>query len=103
MSKRNLRRIRPGCSCANLLRNLRNKREKMSVNIKYHHVDGHMEKYLLWHQLTLEQKMNTRCDKLAKRAVHREIVTGMRRKEKQLLPSEDTAVFVDNRKLTRDL
>ena len=62
-----------------------------------------MDKYLLWHHLTLEQKMTTRCDNLAKRAVHREIVTGMRRKVKQLIPSEDAAVFVDNRKLTRDL
>ena len=47
--------------------------------------------------------MNTRCDKLAKRAVCRAIVTGIRREGKQLLPSENTAVFVDNRKLTRDL
>ena len=45
MSKRNLRRIRPGCSCADILRNTRNTR-KMSANIKYQHVDGHMDKYL---------------------------------------------------------
>ena len=103
MAKRNLRRIRPGCSCADILRNLRNTRKKMSANIKYHHVDGHMDKYLLFHQMTLEQKMNTRCHRLVKKAVHRVIVTGMRREEKQLLPREDVAVFVDNRKLTRDL
>ena len=60
MSKRNLRIIRPGCSCADILRNLWNTRNKMNANIKYHHMDGHMDKYLLWHQLTLEQKMNTR-------------------------------------------
>jgi len=35
MSKRNLRRIRPGCSCADILRNMRNTRKKMSANIKY--------------------------------------------------------------------
>ena len=103
MSKRNLRRIRPGCSYAAILRNLRNTRKTMSTNTKYHHVDGHMDKYLLWHQSTLEQKMNTRCNRLAKKAVHRAIVTGMRRKGKQLLPCSDAAVFVDNRKLTRDL
>ena len=44
--------------------------------------------------------MNTRCDRLAKTAVHRAIVIGMRI---EWLPHEDTAVFVDNRKLTRDL
>ena len=75
----------------------------MSANIKYHHVDGHRDKCLRWHQLTLEQKMNTRCNKLSKRVVHRAIVKGMRRKVKLLIPSEDAAVFVDNRKLTRDL
>ena len=102
-SKRNLRRIRPGCSCANILRNLRNTRKKMSANIKYLHVDGHMDKYLFSHQLTLEQNMNTRCDILTKRVVHRVITTGTRREGKQLPPSEDAAVFVTNMKLTRDL
>jgi hypothetical protein len=102
-TKRNLRRIRPGCSCADILRNLRNTRKQMSANIKYRHVDGHMDKYLLFQQLTLEQNMNTRYDRLTKRAVHRAMVTGMGREGKQLLPSEDTAVCVNNRKLTRDL
>ena len=88
MSKRNLRRIRPGCSCADILRNLRNTRKMMSANIKYRHVDGHMDKYLLFHQLTLEQKKNT--------------ATGMRREGNQLLSSEGATVFVNTRKLTRD-
>ena len=34
MSKRNLRIIHPECSCADILRNLRNTRNKMSANIK---------------------------------------------------------------------
>ena len=75
----------------------------MSANIKYLHVDGHMDKYLFFHQLTLEQNMNTRYDILAKRAVHRALATGTRREGKQLLPSADTPVFANNRKLTRDL
>merc|ERR1712194_336048 len=47
MSKRNLRRNRLECSCANILRNLRNRRKKMIANIKYRHVEDHMDKYLL--------------------------------------------------------
>ena len=35
MSKRNLRRVWTGCSCANILRNLKNTRRKISANIKY--------------------------------------------------------------------
>ena len=75
----------------------------MSVSIKYHHVDGHMEKHLLWHKLTLEQNMTTRCVTLAKRAVHSALMTGMWTEGKQLLPRENAAVSVDNRNLTRDL
>ena len=75
----------------------------MSANIKYQHVDGHMDKYLFFHQLTLEQKMTTRCDTLAKQAVHRAISTGTGREGKQLLPGEDAAVFANNLKLTREL
>ena len=62
-----------------------------------------MDKYLLFYQPTLEQNMNTRCNILVKRAVHRAIVTGTRREGLQLLPIEDTAVFFNNRKLIRDL
>ena len=48
------------------MRNMRNTRKKMSADIKYQHVDGHMDKYLFFHQLTLEQKLNTRYDTLEK-------------------------------------
>ena len=47
--------------------------------------------------------MNAKCNTLTKGAVHKATVTGMRKTVKQLLPHEDAAVFVDNRKLTRDL
>ena len=40
---------------------------------------------------------------MSKRAVYIQIVIGMWIEGKQLLPSEDTAVFVNNRKLIRDL
>jgi hypothetical protein len=62
-----------------------------------------MDKYFLWQQLSSEQKMNVMCDKLVKHAVSKAIRSGMGREEKQMLPSEDTAVFVNNRKLTRYL
>ena len=43
------------------------------------------------------------CDGLAKHAVARAIRTSMKREETQLLPSEDVAVFVNNKKITYDL
>ena len=47
--------------------------------------------------------MNVMCNSLVRCAVSRTIRSDMRREGKQLLPSEDAAVFVNNRKLTRDL
>ena len=76
MSKRRLRRIRPGATCADILRNTRNLRNRTTAIIEYDHVDGHTDKYLLWHQLALEQQMNTVCDGKAKKAVVRSINCG---------------------------
>ena len=66
----------------------------MNTAVKYQHVDGHMDKYLPRHQLSLEQKMNVMYDALTKRTVVRAIRTGTRREGKQLLPSEDAAISV---------
>ena len=73
ISKKRQRRIRPGASCADILRNIRNTRNKTTAKIKYEHVDGHMDKYLLLTQMTLEQQMNYWCDKEANKAVERSI------------------------------
>lgn len=103
MSARKLRRIRPSSSCADILRNIRSSRNKSETIIRYQHVKGHLDKYLGVDQLLLEQVMNIRCDSLANQAVTKAITTGMTGNPKQLLPSEDDAVFVNNRKLTGDL
>ena len=58
ISKKRKRRVRPGARCADILRNIRNTRNNTTAKIKYDHVDGHMEKYLLFSQMTLEQQMN---------------------------------------------
>ena len=71
MAERNLGRIRPGCSCADILRNLLNTVNKMSTAIKYQHVDSHMDTYLLWKQFSLEQILNVMYETLAKRVVSR--------------------------------
>ena len=50
ISNKRRRRIRPGASCADILRNIRNTRNKTKARIRYKHVDGHMDKYLLFTQ-----------------------------------------------------
>ena len=103
ISKKRRRRMRLGASCADILRNIRNTRNKTTVKIKYEHVDGHMDKYLLFTQMTLEQQMNYWCDKEANKAVERSIQHKFITEGKQLLPGENAAVFVGGKKLTSDL
>ena len=103
ISERNPRRTQPGSSCAEILQNVWNTRNKMRATIKYQHIDGHMAKYLLWQHISLGKKINVMCNSLAKHAVSRVIRSGMKREGKQLLPSEDALVFVNNRELMREL
>ena len=49
MSNNRLGMIRPGASCVDILRNAKKLRNKTTVVIEYGHVDGHTDKYLLWH------------------------------------------------------
>ena len=73
ISRKRKRRVRPSASCADILRNIRNTRNKTKATIQYDHVDGYMDKYLLLTQMTLEQQMNYVCDKEANKAVERSI------------------------------
>ena len=80
--------------CADIFRNIRNTRNKTATKIKYEHADGHIDKYLLFTQMTLEQQMNYWCDKKANKAVERSAQHKFVTEGKQLLPAEDAAVFV---------
>ena len=51
---RGLKRIKPGSSCADLLRNIRSTAIRLKGRLIGVHVESHMDKYLLWHQLSLE-------------------------------------------------
>ena len=70
-ASRDRRRVRPSLSCADVLRSLRTSKGKLSATFTYEHVDAHMDRFLLWHQLTLTQQLNCVCDNLAKSAVVR--------------------------------
>ena len=100
MSERKLSRTRLGSSCADIFWNIWNTRNKMGATAKYQQVNGHVDKYLLWDQLSLEYNMTVFFDGHAENAVVRANRTGMRREGNQLLPGEDAAVFVNNKKLT---
>ena len=103
IAARKLQRIRLAASCANILRSIRSSGNKTKARLIYKHVDGYMDRYLLWHQLFLDQKLNYICDSLAKTGIAMSIRLRMRREGRQLLPSEDAAVFINGEKQTSDL
>ncbi len=48
-------RIRPSTKCADIQRSLKATKHTSTGQFSYLHVYGHMDKYLLWHQLSLVQ------------------------------------------------
>ncbi len=62
-------RIRPSAKYADIQQSLKATKHTFTGKFTYLHVYGHMDKYLLWHQLSLIQKLNCICNTLAKQAV----------------------------------
>ena len=103
VSKRRLRRIRPGMSCADILRNIKKARGKMTTAPFYFHVYGHMARFLRDDQLTLEQHLNIVFDGLAKTAVDMFVRSEIANTCNQLLPAEDVAVISEGVKVRGDI
>jgi hypothetical protein len=64
----------------------------------YLHVYGHMDRYLLWHQLSLPQQLNCIRDMLAKHTMTLATMEGPYNRPTQLLPREDVAVVLGETK-----
>jgi hypothetical protein len=62
-----------------------------------------MDKYLLWHQLSLVQQLNCVCNTTTKGAVQRAITTGYISTPTQLLPQEDVSIVIWGNKLTSNV
>jgi hypothetical protein len=97
------KRIRPSAKCADIQRSLKSTKHTFKGKFTYLHVYGHMDKYLLWHQLSLIQQLNCVCDTLAKQAVKIALTQGCHDRPTQLLPKEDVAVVIWGNKITDDV
>ena len=97
------RRIRPSAKCADIQRSLKATKHTFKGKFIYLHVYGHMEKYLLWHQLSLIQQLNCVCDTLAKQAVTLAMMQGYHDRPAQLLPKEDVVAVIWGNKITDDV
>jgi hypothetical protein len=62
-----------------------------------------MDKYLLWHQLSLIQQLNCVCNTLVKQAVTLAMMQGYHNRPTQLLPKEDVAVVIWGNNITNDV
>jgi len=97
------RRIRPSERCADVRRSFRSTKQGLTGKLMYEHVYGHMNDFLLWHQLSTTQQINCVCDTLAKRAVKIALREGWQDRGIQLLPREDIALIIEGEKVTNDI
>ena len=87
-------RIRPSAKCANIRQSFKATKRSYQGGFTHVHVYGHMDRYLLWSQLSLTQQLNCVCDSLAKQAVTNAILEGYNTDHTQLLPRENVALIV---------
>jgi hypothetical protein len=97
------RRIWPSAKCADILRSLKATKRTFIGKFTYVHVYGHVDRYLLWHQLSLPQQLNCICNMLAKHAVTLVMTEGSYNRPTQLLPKEDVAVVIWGNKITNNI
>ena len=98
-----LRRIKPSAKSADIRRSFRSTKLGLTGKLIYEHVYGHMDNYLLWHQMTTVQQMNCVCDTLAKKSITTAIQAGYHNRPTQLLPREDVALIINGNKITNDI
>ena len=96
------RRVKTGASCADVLRSIRNTKQHLKATFKYKHVNSHMDKHFLWHQLSLPQQLNCICDFYAKSSINRAMAINASRRDVYLLPREGAALVIDGIKQTSD-
>ncbi len=86
LSSKECRRSKPSAACLDIHWSFRSTKKNFTGCFKYQHVAGHMDKYLLWHQLSLIQQLNCVFNTTAKGAVHKAITTGYTSTLTQILP-----------------
>ena len=97
------RRNTPSAKCPDIRRSFRSTKQGLTGRMIYQHVYGHMDDYLLWHQMTTVQQINCVCDTLAKRAITIAIKDGYQQRSTQILPREDVAIIIKGNKVTNDI
>jgi hypothetical protein len=103
LSSKERRWIKPSAACSDIHRSFHSTKKNFTRCFKYQHVAGYMDKYLLWHQLSLIQQLNCVCDTTTKAAVHSALTTGYTSTPTQILPREDISIFIWGNKITSNV
>jgi hypothetical protein len=103
LSSKKRRWIKPSATCSDIHCSFRSTKNNFTGCFKYQHVAGHMDKYLLWHQLSLIQQLNCICNTTAKAAVHSALTTGYTSTPTQILPREDISKVIWGNKITSNV
>jgi hypothetical protein len=101
-SKERRRKIPSSAKHADVLRVLRRVHAQLRGSLEYKHVYGHQDKKKTWKQMSLLERLNKKCDTLAKEAVHRGILECPTQADiqRQLLPLESAAIFYEGSKIS---
>jgi hypothetical protein len=94
-SRERPKKIPPGLKHRDILRCLRRVHAALRGTLQYKHVYGHQDKHKKWEQMSLLERLNYKCDALAKSAVARGIIncTETVSTARQRLPLESVALF----------
>lgn len=95
------RRIKPGWSCADVLRSFRDTKLGIRFPLRFVHVSAHMDDILPWDQLSQAEQLNCMCDSLAKDALTKGILEHYS-DGRNMLPRELAAVIFSEGKATSD-
>jgi hypothetical protein len=102
-SKERRKKIPSGAKHADILRSLRRVHARLKGRLQYQHVYGHQDRRKTYTQMTLLERLNCKCDTLAKAAVHEGILSPLElTKARQRLPLESAAIYYKGAKISRE-
>lgn len=100
-SKERRRKVPSNHKHADILRSLRRVHARLRGRLIYRHVYGHQDRRKTWNQMSLLERLNCKCDSLAKKAIHLGIQNPpLAIPSRQRLPLESAAVYYKDRKLS---
>ena len=102
------KRVPSGKTNTDIQRVLRTIQSRTRSSFRQHHVKAHQDEVKRWAHMSLEEKLNFQCDKMAKEAIKSYVVTCINQggddpATKFCLPLESARVFVNGVKQTTDV